>query len=65
MISMELEKEIKEINERLHNIEKRLEQMQFEPVKSRPGWLNFLLAFVTVFLIIVIIVGVVSFIQGS
>jgi len=62
---MELEKEIKEINERLHNIEKRLEQMQFEPVKSRPGWLNFLLAFVTVFLIIVIIVGVVSFIQGS
>ncbi|MCK8487405.1 hypothetical protein M0651_09495 [Paenibacillus sp. MBLB2552] len=59
---MELEKEIKE---RLHNIERRLEQMQFEPVNSRPGWLNFLLAFVTVFILIVISVGVVSFLQGS
>jgi hypothetical protein len=59
---MEIEKELKEINERLNNIENKLNQLDYEPTDTRPAWLNVILSFVVVLIIILVAAGVFSFI---
>lgn len=61
---MELEKELKEINERLIRIEIRLENQQKESSNSRPFWVDFVISFLAVSLIFNVFLGIVSYLSN-
>ncbi|AJS58826.1 hypothetical protein [Paenibacillus sp. IHBB 10380] len=55
---MEIENELKKINERLENIEIKITQLNKEPIGERPAWLNFIVAFIVVFICILLFGGI-------
>ncbi len=60
---MNRELELQELRERVEKLEERIEDMTYEPRGSRPFWMDFLFAFVTVLIGIMAITGIVLFIR--
>jgi hypothetical protein len=61
---VEIEKQLKALKERIERLEEQVESIQYEPPKSRPAWLDFLISFLVIFVIIMLTVGVVSFLSN-
>ncbi|CAM4481571.1 hypothetical protein [Paenibacillus tarimensis] len=59
---MNTEQELREIKETLKSIDERLAVLENSDGDARPFWLNFLIAFVVVFVGILLIVGISVFI---
>lgn len=63
MIAVADEQEIKDIKAALQRLEKQIEHLTAVPIRKRSGWVSFGIAFVIVFVVMVIGFGVIQFIN--
>ncbi|MCA0753937.1 hypothetical protein KP806_02700 [Paenibacillus sp. N4] len=56
------EREIRDLKESLERLEHKVERLQAEKRQARPGWQSFSVAFLIVFFVMLVGIGVIQFI---